>query len=100
MIRSGATVAVCGGVAWVGLRKDQQAAMGVGPGDLVQVQIDRDDAPREVDFPGELAEVLAGSPEAAGRSPPRRIRTAGSTPRLARAAKAVTMLNEGVRSPD
>ena len=105
------TVAVYGGVAWVGLRKDQQAAMGVGPGDLVQVQIDRDDAPREVDLPVELAEVLAGSPEAARtfaalsythrREYARWVGEAKrEQTRVARAAKAVTMLNEGVRTPD
>ena len=104
------TVAVYGGVAWVGLRKDQQAAMGVAPGDIVEVSIESDDLPRAVDLPAELTEALAGSPEAAGAfdalsfthrkeyarwvGDAKRAQT-----RLDRAARAVTMLTDGIRTP-
>ena len=104
------TVFVYGGVAWVGLRRDQQDARGVGPGDAVVVQVERDDTPREVEVPAELGQALAGSPAAAavfdGLSFTHRkeyARWVGEAKRpqtrLARASRAVTMLVDGVRSP-
>jgi hypothetical protein len=58
------TTAVYGGAAWIGLRREQRAAFGVDVGDSVRVTVARDDAPREVEVPDELAKVLAEEPEA------------------------------------
>ena len=101
------TVAVYAGVAWVGLRKDQQASMGVRPGDTVVVQVERDGAPREVAVPPELGQALADSPAATevfhGLSYTHRkeyARWVGEAKReqtrLTRATRAVRMLIEGV----
>lgn len=105
------TIAAYGGVAWIGLRRDQLRAFGVGVGDRVRVTVARDDAPREVQVPSELAEALTGAPTAArtyqGLSYTHRkeyARWVGegkrAQTRTARAAKAVTMLEHGVRTPD
>ena len=104
------TVAVYGGVAWIGLRRDQQQAFGVGPGDRVRVRVARDDAPREVEVPRELADALADAPAAArayeGLSYTHRkeyARWVGGAKqaetRTRRAAKAVGMLADGIRTP-
>jgi Bacteriocin-protection, YdeI or OmpD-Associated/Domain of unknown function (DUF1905) len=104
------TTAVYGGIAWIGLRKDQQAAFGVRVGDRVQVTVERDKAPREVTPPEELSLALAEAPDAAARyaelSYTHRkeyARWVGDAKRVetrhARAAKAVTMLRQGVRTP-
>ena len=53
------TVAVYGGRGLVALNKANRAAAGVEPGDRVTVEVELDDAPREVDMPAELAEALA-----------------------------------------
>jgi hypothetical protein len=52
------TVMVYSGVAWVGLRKGQVAEFGLSPGDLVEVLVELDDAPRVVEVPPELATAL------------------------------------------
>lgn len=58
-------VMVYSGVPWIGLRKEQVAEMGVAAGEPVQVRVELDDAPREVDVPAELAAALRADPEAA-----------------------------------
>jgi Bacteriocin-protection, YdeI or OmpD-Associated/Domain of unknown function (DUF1905) len=58
------TVMVYSGVAWVGLRKGQVAEMSLNPGDQVDVLVELDDTPREVEVPGELAAALSGDPDA------------------------------------
>jgi len=58
------TVMVYSGVAWVGLRKGQVAEMRLTPGDQVDVLVDLDDAPREVEVPDELAAALGADPDA------------------------------------
>jgi hypothetical protein len=104
------TVAIYAGIAWVGLRKDQQAAFGVGPGDEVQVRIEPDDEPRVVDLPAELAAALTDAPQAAAaferlsfthrKEYARWVAEAKrEQTRLDRAAKAVSMLGQGVRTP-
>jgi hypothetical protein len=105
-----ATTMVYGGVAWVGLRLDQQEAFGVRVGDQVRVTMTRDDAPREVDVPAELASALAQAPAAASayqalsythrREYARWVGEAKKAEtRAARAAKAAQMLERGVRTP-
>jgi len=58
------TVAVYGGRFYVGLNRDVRDAAGVGPGDRFVVELARDDAPREVAVPPELAAALEAAPGA------------------------------------
>jgi len=46
------------GISMMVVRKDVQAAIGKGPGDTVEVAIERDTAPREVEVPAALADAL------------------------------------------
>jgi len=105
------TIAAYDGVGWIGLRRDQQQMFGVGVGDRVHVAVALDDLPREVRVPPELAHALAGAPDVAqtyaGLSYTHRkeyARWVGEAKkedtRKARAARAVKMLEEGVRTPD
>jgi Bacteriocin-protection, YdeI or OmpD-Associated/Domain of unknown function (DUF1905) len=59
------TVAIYGGVAYLGLTKAQRQAAGAEIGDAVDLEIELDETPREVDVPPELAAVLKRDPEAA-----------------------------------
>jgi hypothetical protein len=59
------TTAVMGGLNLVGLSAEHRAASGFGGGETVEVTIERDDAPREVDVPEALATALAADPVAA-----------------------------------
>jgi hypothetical protein len=104
------TTAVYGGIAWIGLRKDQQQAFGVGVGDTVRVTVERDDAPRTVELPEELAAAFATAEQARlaydGLSYTHRreyARWVGEAKRAetrrTRAQKAVDMLQRGVRTP-
>jgi hypothetical protein len=53
------------GVAYLGFRKEiRDAAGGIEQGDEVEIDIERDDAPREVEVPEALADALAGDPAA------------------------------------
>ncbi len=105
------TTAAYGGVSWVGLRRDQRAQFRVGVGDLVRVTVAQDDEPRAVALPPELAQALTEVPEAAGayealsythrKEYARWVNEAKrAETRAARAAKVVTMLHHGVRTPD
>ena len=58
------TVAVYGGVPHLGFRREVREAAGVEPGDTVAIELERDDEPREVEAPPELAAALAADPEA------------------------------------
>jgi hypothetical protein len=58
------TVMVYSGVGWVGLRKGQVTDMSLHPGDQVEVIVELDDSPREVEVPEELAAALGADPEA------------------------------------
>ena len=58
------TTAVMGGLNLVGLSAEHRAASGYQGGETVEVTIERDDAPREVEVPQELAAALAGDPVA------------------------------------
>lgn len=52
------TVAIYGGVGWIGVRKEHRAEYRVDIGDKVQLTVERDDAPREVVPPPELQRAL------------------------------------------
>jgi hypothetical protein len=105
------TVAVYGGVGWIGLRKAQLADMGIAVGDRIAMRVELDEEPREVEVPPELAAALAADREAGAvyealsythrREYARWIAEAKrSETRERRAAKAVGMLRDGVRTPD
>lgn len=105
------TVSVYGGVAWIGLRKDQLAALGAESGSEVQLLVERDDEPRVVVAPPELRAGLAAdvaartSYEALSYSHRREyarwVESAGrQETRDCRATEALRLLREGVRTPD
>jgi hypothetical protein len=59
----GSTMPMGDGTHCVGFRKDTRAqAGGVEPGDTVTIEIARDDAPRTVDVPADLAAALDADP--------------------------------------
>ena len=58
------TVAVMGGRFMVGLSAENRAAAGVAGGDMIDVDIEFDTEPREVQVPADLTEALAGHPRA------------------------------------
>src|ERR1051325_11826050 len=58
------TVAVMGDAYMVGVNADNRAAAGVKGGDEVDVEIELDTAPREIEVPDELATALDAEPAA------------------------------------
>jgi len=58
------TVAVMGGRYMIGVSNDHRAASGLAPGDVVDVELELDTAPREVVVPPDLAAALAAEPVA------------------------------------
>ena len=59
------TTAVMGGKNLVGVNSEHRAASGVVGGQVVEITMIRDDAPREVEVPEALAAALAADPVAA-----------------------------------
>jgi hypothetical protein len=105
------TVAIYGGVAYLGVTKALREAAGAEIGDEVDVEVELDDAAREVDVPPELAAVLEDDSEAAQgfeklsythrREYARWIAEAKrAETKERRVAKAAEMLRSGTRSPD
>lgn len=58
------TVAVMGGVYMIGISTEHRAGTGVKGGDEVEVDIELDTAPREVEVPADFAAALDAVPEA------------------------------------
>ena len=58
------SVAPLGGVYMVGVSDEVRRAAGVAGGDVVEVEIELDTAPREVDIPADLAAALDADPAA------------------------------------
>jgi Domain of unknown function (DUF1905)/Bacteriocin-protection, YdeI or OmpD-Associated len=58
----GSTMPMGDGRHCLGFRKDQRAAAGVAVGDLVTVEVARDDEERLVELPPELAEAVGAEP--------------------------------------
>lgn len=58
------TIAVMGGEAWIPLRRSHREAAGLSGSETLTVTIARDDAPREVAPPADLAAVLTATPGA------------------------------------
>jgi hypothetical protein len=54
------TIARMGGESLLGLNRAVREAAGVEPGNTVKVELELDDAPREVEVPEALASALAG----------------------------------------
>ena len=105
------TVAVYGGVAYLGVAKTLRQAAGAEIGDEVDVELELDDAPREVDVPPELTAVLKRDPEAARafeklsfthrKEYARWIAEAKrAETKQRRIAQAAEMLRSGIRTPD
>ncbi len=59
------SVAVMGGAYMIGVNAGNRAATGVQGGDVVDVDLELDTAPREVSVPADLAAALAAEPAAA-----------------------------------
>ena len=57
-------IMVYSGRSYIGLRQAQRAAIGLSPGDSVQVEIALDSSPRSVEVPDDLAAALSHDPEA------------------------------------
>jgi bifunctional DNA-binding transcriptional regulator/antitoxin component of YhaV-PrlF toxin-antitoxin module len=101
-------LSVYGGATYLGLRREIREAAGIEVGDVVDVVLERDDEPREVQVPAELEAALTADARAAfdalafthrreyaewvgeAKRPETRAR---------RAARAVEMLRDGVRHP-
>ena len=58
------TVAPMGAEWWVGVNSDHRAASGLNAGDEVQVTLELDTQPRELEIPPELAAALDADPTA------------------------------------
>ena len=105
------TVAVYGGVSYLGVPKALRAAAGADVGDEVDVEVELDDTPREVEVPAPLVEALAADEAAAAafgrlsythrREYARWIDEAKrDETRARRVSQAVEMLRAGVKTPD
>jgi Bacteriocin-protection, YdeI or OmpD-Associated/Domain of unknown function (DUF1905) len=58
------TVAVYGGTFYLGFRREVREAAGIDFGDTVSIELERDDEPRDVVVPDDLAAALASDPDA------------------------------------
>jgi Bacteriocin-protection, YdeI or OmpD-Associated/Domain of unknown function (DUF1905) len=103
-------LAVYRGDTWLGLRNEVRSQAGISDGAAVEVELERDDAPREVEVPAELAAALASDSVAAGAYESlsfthRReyvdwiAQAKKEETRTRRVAKALEMLREGVKHP-
>jgi hypothetical protein len=100
------TVAPMGGGFWVGVNADHREASGLRAGDEVQVTLDLDTAPRELEVPEDLAAALGADPIAKAffdrlSYSNRRVHTLSvedaKTPetRARRVAKSIALLHDG-----
>ena len=58
------SIASMGGRFMLGLSAEVRAGAGVSAGDEIELDLQLDDAPREVEVPDDLAQALAASPSA------------------------------------
>ena len=104
------TIAIYEGKGWIGFRKAQLAEFGLSTGDQVDLLVELDTEPREVDVPPELAAALSRDPAAASafdalsythrREYARWVAEAKrDATRADRAAKSVERLRAGVKTP-
>ena len=103
-------IAVYGGRFYLGINRTLRDAAGVEPGDRVVVELERDDEPRTVTLPGDLAEALDEDPELRayfnGLSHTHRkeyvswiTEAKRAETRQRRITKALTMLRDDVKHP-
>ncbi len=57
-------VAAMRGQRLIGISAANRAASGIGEGDIIEIDVEIDEAPREVVEPGDLADALDGCPQA------------------------------------
>jgi hypothetical protein len=104
------TIMRYGDTYYLGLNREIREGAGVDAGDVVTIEMELDDAPREVEVPEELAAALDAAPAARrtfdALSYTHRKEYAGwvgeakrEETRRTRAEKAVAMLTEGTRTP-
>jgi uncharacterized protein YdeI (YjbR/CyaY-like superfamily) len=55
---------VYGGTSYLGFRREVREAAGIEPGEKVTIELERDDEPRDVVMPDDLAAALAADPGA------------------------------------
>jgi hypothetical protein len=65
--RYASTIATMKGEPMIPVSAEIRAAAGIAAGDSITVELERDDAPRTVDVPAELADALQADPDAARR---------------------------------
>ena len=58
------TIAPMGGAYWIGVSAEHRGGAGVAAVDVLDVEVEVDDAPRTVDVPEDLAAALAGDAQA------------------------------------
>lgn len=58
------SIARMGGEYWLGVSAERRAAAGVKAGDLLDLEIELDTAPREIEVPADLAAALDADPAA------------------------------------
>ncbi len=58
------TIAPVGGSSWIPLAAEHREAAGLAANDSVEVDLERDDVPRSVEVPADLAVALAAAPGA------------------------------------
>ena len=58
------TIAVMGGRYMLPVSAENREAAGIQAGDTLEVEVELDAAPREVEVPADFAEALSGTPEA------------------------------------
>jgi hypothetical protein len=66
-----------GGCYLLGVAKAIRRQLGKGPGDMVTVSVELDEAPREVEIPADMAAILRQNPEAAFPTPSKRNTASG-----------------------
>lgn len=98
-----------GGVYYLGFNREVRDAAGIREGDRLEIELERDETPREVDVPADLAQALAsggvrGTFDALSfthrKEYVRWIEDAKrEVTRQRRLVKAVEMLREGVNTP-
>jgi hypothetical protein len=65
--RYASTVATMRGEPKIPVSADIRSSAGIAAGDTITVEVERDDAPRAVELPAELAQALRADPVASGR---------------------------------
>ncbi len=58
------TIAPMGGKNWIGISAEVRERAGVAARDVIDVTVELDTAPREIEVPADLAEALAAAPAA------------------------------------